>query len=280
MYTDEYIDSCFDTDVDLMGKSHDDEPNRQMSTRDCGTWRFYFDPKTGVMKRYQHFCKNSDICPVCAEREKSKVKETLMNLVGKRTIVISQEDEKKLSRKLPIESYIRQPLEDNKTLFVIDNDIDLEELETEILKEEDCIELAEQTFLERGRRKSGKLDQKPKSEPDGSLVEYREMKIEFDSPLPDAPKTWQELESKVRKEVEIDHSPTNEDELQYDLYLMEQKTKEICDRYKMSFNFLIPKKTYINVNEVAWNWIIEPLNTETVGNMERSLHSLLAKMKS
>lgn len=272
-YTSQEISTAFEENFDPAnpGEARNEETKRQLATQHCGQWRFFYDPKTGRQKSYQDFCKNPDICPDCAEREKGKVYKTLNSLIGCQAVVVSVEDEKQLARKYPATDYFRQPLEDDKTLFVIKTDEEIGEelngITASIFSEKIC--------LDRGRRRSGKLGKSKEVEPTGELVEYREMSIEFDG-SDDAPKTAFELEKMVQDEVEIDHSPQTIDELQYFLYLLEQKTQEICKRHGMSFNFLLPKKVYINMDNVSWDWVDKG---DIIKEMENSLANLLRDLK-
>ena len=87
-------------------------------------------------------------------------------------------------------------------------------------------------------------------------IHQRPMCFDFDSKDKNAPKDVNQLEKMVQAEVDVCESPDTERELQDAISKCEIKTREICQRYEMSFSFLKERLIEVDTREIRWKWTL------------------------
>lgn len=255
MTLDTEVFNPFDMDLDLANIEYSVETKRPRLTREertaqCGKKFVRWNPKLGKFTVRLQPCKNPDECEYCASVEKDKAHKAFLSFVGLQYLEVSQDEEKTIARQFDILEYKRRPLENGRTLFIIETDKEV----GQPLTAELALQFSQRIELKPGRRASGKLGFVVVPPSDLPTVDCREMDIEFNSLVTDAPQTFEELEVIVQEEVEIYDTPQNLDQIQWYVYLLEEKTREVCFRYNMSFNFLVKKKYTVELNHVKWRW--------------------------
>lgn len=218
-------------------------------------------PETGEPeKKRLPPCKQYDICPDCAKHRADDEIKKLMKLQGKgRVLIIPRAEEAKAIRNLD-QDYLRYPIgEDQTAIVIITDDKDF----GEVLDFHKCQMLGEAcSTCENSRRVTGKLviDEEEKEDKEGLVrITRRRMQIEY----PD-----REQEKKIHEMAKegsgIDHSPTNEDELQWSIYVLEQQYRIICDKLGVLFNFVDTEVIFVDMNSVKWKWVGKRCNSSTL----------------
>ena len=243
--------------------------------RDCGKPIRVWDAKTGCLKVIKHRrCKHYRDCRQCQQWRISEEYKKLLPFTNEARYLETSEDEaKKLVRKYGSNSVRRVPLEDGSVSLVIKTDDEIGQDFTHIELNKVSVNSVP---LEEDRRVSGKLGVTPvvvKKEKEDDLdwdelereaekakytveIHQRQMCFDFDSKDKNAPKDIQTLEKMVQAEVDIFENPSTGDKLQDAIYVCEQKTQEICEKYEMSFSFLIKRVIDIDIREVKWKWTL------------------------
>lgn len=236
------------------------EARRRQATAECGKPITRWDVKTGQLKWVRsRRCKNYDICPRCAEWKKQQELKLLNKAReggNSKFLEIPLEDRAKFIRQYGKENVRIIPGDDGKCYCAVNTEDEI----GEPLTLEHCRMMAKFAVPADNKRISGKLGTKtPKEQEEDNIfaatVEYREMVIDFgEEEKEQGPKSLRELEAVVTNEVDIDHSPQTEDELQWAIYCLEEKTREVCERYELSFYFLVKKQIQVELSEVYWSW--------------------------
>lgn len=251
----------------LVDLSDPHERKRREDTARCGMPITIVDGSVGGLREVKsRRCKNYDICERCAREKRERELRRLQLLIGMKYLEVNIEDEAKITRKYGKENIRRIPIGEDRTGFVIKTDDDI----GQELDQDTCQQLAQHAIPENNRRISGNLGKPPsaplpleeeeenKEEKEVKevkfTIDYREMDVRYDGDN-DSPQNVKELEQIVRDEVEIYKEPETEDELQWSVYQLEEKAKEVCKRYNMSFNFLNKKQDVIKKSKINWYWV-------------------------
>lgn len=216
------------------------------------------DPATGEAKKKRlPPCNQYDICPDCAAHKIENEQRILKDLMGSaRVVIVLKKDEKKVARQIDSD-YRRYPIDNNQTAFVVKTD---DENVGKLLTYEKCMKLGNCAISSSNRRVTGKLGQEEDVESDEDEVEKvtihrRRMDIEYDSDNDNAPRNLKQLQDIVERESEITENP-DKDTLQWAVYELEEKFKNVCEQYGMSFNFVDVEYVSIDINKIMWKWTL------------------------
>jgi hypothetical protein len=232
---------------------------------ECGKPISTWSRRDGGLKEVNRRCKHYKDCHRCGSYKKQEESKFLTLFIDTtRYTEVSPDEKKKLVRKYGSDNVRCIPLDNGQVGIVIKTDDDVGEVFTNDIKNK----LVDNCIPTDGRRISGKLgkasvpvqpemswDEIEKQAEDPVIqCHYREMEIKYDSKDEGAPGNSDELTEMTRNEVEIYESPDTEEKLQDAQYLCEQKVSEICERYGMSFNFLVRKIDNLRISDVNWQW--------------------------
>lgn len=273
MQTQETLD--WQEDIDRVPYNQTEEYKEQRKlwyVANCCKPLVYFDKNGNLQSCQSRRCKQYHLCPICAAWKKQQLRERLDRLVGKRLLEVDLKDEARIARKYGKDNYIRIPVSEDKATFIIDTDDEV----GSVLQTEDCDFLQEFAVSVSNRHMSGDLGKEieytidyeqmeeemaarreatkgqVKVEEEVEYIDYREMSIKYDNET--GPQNPNELEQIVHDEVEIYDTPANFDQLQWYIYMLEEKVKEICERYGMSFSFFSNKQFRVKMSEINWKW--------------------------